>query len=290
MTTICRLFGAFLIFSTALHVNAGAAALRTKYGELHTALRNNNFHRALYIASTEADGMVVGEVYAVLEYPFESLDTALKKPGDWCDLMILPLNIKYCRASDAGVAPYLDVRIARKYDQPVQDAYRLLLQLRPLAATSDYFESGLTAETGPLGTKNYRIEIDAVPVDSTHLFLHLRCSYHSGYMGRVAMQTYLSTTGANKVGFTVTGVDEAGQPIFIGGVRGAIERTVVRYYLAIDAHLGARGASPEGRLERRIASWFGASEHFARQLHEMDWQSYRALKRSEYLRQQTTLQ
>ena len=69
--------------------------------------------------------------------------------------------------------------------------------------------------------------------------MHLSYSYGSGVAGRLAMQGYLATAGADKVGFTVTGRDGSGQPIYIGGVRGAIERNAMRYYLAIDAHLAS---------------------------------------------------
>src|SRR3546814_16967541 len=71
-------------------------------------------------------------------------------------------------------------------------------------------------------------------------------SYGYGVAGRMAMQAYLATAGSAKVGFTVTGKDGHGQPIHIGGMRGAIERNAMRYYLAIDTHpLGS--ASCRGR-------------------------------------------
>ena len=50
---------------------------------------------------------------------------ALKDPADWCDILILPFNTKYCHAVDANGAAALHVRIGRKYDQPVEQAYRL---------------------------------------------------------------------------------------------------------------------------------------------------------------------
>ena len=35
------------------------------------------------------------------------------------------------------------------------------------------------------------------------------------------------------VGFTVIGTDRKGNPVYIGGPRGSIERNAVRYYFAI---------------------------------------------------------
>jgi hypothetical protein len=44
----------------------------------------------------------------------------------WCDVLILPFNTKFCRASQgAGGPPLLAMRIGRKFDQPLKDAYPL---------------------------------------------------------------------------------------------------------------------------------------------------------------------
>jgi hypothetical protein len=270
--------------AVAAQAYAGPGTLRSKYGELREQLSHNNFQRALHVDSSEAGDTLKGDVYAVLDYPFQTVSTALKDPGDWCDILLLPFNTKYCRASGSGGDATLQVRIGRKYDQPVQDAYRLDFSLRPVAATTDYFESRLNAESGPLGTRDYRISVAAVPLDGKRTFMHLSYSYAYGMAGRIAMQAYLSTAGADKVGFSVAGRDGNGQPVYIGGVRGAIERTAMRYYLAIDAHLATAGAPPEQQLEKRIQHWFTATERYPRQLHEMDRGTYVALKRGEYQR------
>ena len=267
-----------------------AGSLRAKYGELREQLRTNSYGRALYINSTEAGDTVTGDVYAVLDHPFTTVSEALKDPGDWCDIMILPYNTKYCHANGTADAALLDVRIGRKVDQPAKDAYRINFALKPVAASGDYFESRLTAAEGPVGTKNYRIAVSAVPIEGGKTFMHLSYSYGYGFAGRIAMQAYLATTGANKVGFTSTGKDANGEPIYIGGTRGAIERNAMRYYLAVDAHLASLSTPPDQRREKRIATWFSASERYARQLHEMDRAQYVAMKRGEYERAQVSLQ
>lgn len=268
------------------HAYAGPGALRAKYGELREQLSHSKFGRALHVDSSEAGDTLNGDVYAVLDYPFGSVSQALKDPADWCDVLLLPFNTKYCRAepSSAGAAA-LHVRIGRKFDQPVQDAYRLDFALQPVAATGEYFESRLTAANGPVGTRDYRIVVSAVPLDAKRTFLHFSYSYAYGMTGRIAMQAYLATAGADKVGFSVSGRDGNGQPIYIGGVRGAIERTAMRYYLAIDAHLASLGVPPEQQLDKRIGHWFAATERYPRQLHEMDRGTYVAMKRGEYERQ-----
>ncbi|MFC6519462.1 hypothetical protein ACFQAT_06355 [Undibacterium arcticum] len=118
-------------------------------------------------------------------------------------------------------------------------------------------------------------------------FLHLTYAYAVNFSGRLAMQTYLGTIGSGKVGFTVIGKLADGQPDYIGGVRGLIERNTMRYYLAIDTFLEAANAPPAAQLEKRLQSWFAATERYPRQLHEVDRGAYLEMKRAEYLRQQT---
>ena len=272
------------------HAYAGPGALRAKYGELRDELRHNAFGRALHVVSSERGDTLKGDVHAVLNHPFAKVSAALAQPDDWCDVLLLPFNTKYCRAAERNNGgATLQVRIGRKYDQPVQDAYRLDFVLQPVAARPDYFESRLAAATGPVGTRDYRITVSAVPIDGQRTFMHFSYSYAYGIAGRLAMQGYLATAGADKVGFSLVGRDGAGHPIHIGGVRGAIERTAMRYYLAIDAHLAALGAPPGQQVEKRIETWFRETERYPRQLREMDRETYVAMKRSEYERQQHAL-
>lgn len=289
---------AFLLGLAALNTIAATGTttgtamdeLRAKYGELREQLRDNNFHLPLHIDSSQAGNMLRGDVYAVLDHPFSEVSGALKDSSHWCDILILPFNTKYCHAAASGGAANLSVRIARRSDQPARNAYRLDFVLLPAAATPEYFETRLNAGTGPLGTRDYRIVVSAVPLGAGRTFLHLSYSYGYGIAGRLAMQAYLATVGARKAGFTMTGRDGNGEPIFIGGVRGAIERNAMRYYLAIDAHLASLAAPPRQRLEKSIETWFDATERYPRQLHEMDRAAYLAMKRGESQRQQAMIE
>jgi hypothetical protein len=264
-----------------------ADSLRAKHAELGERLRDNPYQRAMVIDSSEGDGQLRGDVYAVLDHPFGKVSQALKDPAQWCDILILPFNTKYCHAGGRSGESALLVRIGRKYDQPVEQAFRLQFSHRNVTARPDYFESRLQAAQGPVGTRDYRISVSAIPLDAGRSFLHLSYTYGYGAAGKFAMQAYLATAGADKVGFSVTGRDANGRPQYIGGVRGAVERNVMRYYLAIDAHLDSLTAPPARQVEQRIQNWFSATERYARQLHEMDRETYVNMKRQEYERQQT---
>ncbi|HZY18896.1 MAG TPA: hypothetical protein VFE82_10470 [Ramlibacter sp.] len=268
---------------------ADATELRASHAQLRDQLRPNAHGHALHIDSVEQQDRLTGDVFAVLDHPFAKVSAALREPANWCDILILPFNTKSCHVQNAGGDTALLVRIGRKYDQPPEQAYRLQFGWRSAASQPDYFETRLQAADGPVGTRDYRIQVSATPIEGGRTFLRLNYSYGFGFSGRMAMQAYLGTVGADKVGFTVTGRDRDGQPQYIRGVRGAIERTSMRYYLAIDAYLQAASAPAPQQLERRLQAWFDSSERYPRQLHEMDRSTYLSMKRHEVERQQTAL-
>jgi hypothetical protein len=203
-------------------------------------------------------------------------------------VLILHINTKYCHARNDKANTVLMVSIGKKSAQPIKDAYPIEFSYRLAAATAKYLEIQLDALEGPLSTRNYRILLQAVPVENGRTFLHLTYSYDYGLAGRLAMKTYLATIGRGKVGFTIIGKRSGGQPEYIGGMRGVVERNTMRYYLAIDAYLGALATPPRLQLQKRLQTWFTATEQYPRQLREVSRTAYFDMKRSEYLRQQAT--
>ena len=266
-----------------------AAALRARYSLLSDQLSHNQFQRPIYLESGETAGSVTGDIHALIYSPFATVSVALNSADNWCNIMMLHLNTKYCRASIANQKEVLNVSIGKKYDQPLDQAYRVAFAYRVAAQTPNYLQLGLNADEGPLGTRNYRIVLEAVPLENGRTFIHLSYSYAYGLVGRLAMQAYLGTIGRAKVGFTVAGTQPDGQPLLIGGMRGVVERNTMRYFLAIDAFLGALSEPPQAQLEKRLYDWFAAIERYPRQLHEMDEGAYLDMKRKETRRQQAGL-
>lgn len=255
--------------SVAAHADAGS--LRARHAELKPQLQGNSYGRQMFIDSAEGSNSLQGDVYAVLDHPFDKVKEALVDPRAWCDIMLLPFNTKACSAQGNR----LSVRIGRKYNQPVDQAYGLDFGFSNLAASADYLETRLSAGEGPFGTRDYRIVVEAVPLDRGRTFMHMSYAYGFGGSGRFAMQAYLATAGASKVGFTTN------------GVRGAVERNAMRYYLAIDAYLDTMDTPPAQRVDKRINQWFSATERYPQQLREMDRNTYVTMKRQEYGRQTT---
>lgn len=266
-----------------------ATALRAKYAELGSKLQDNQFQKPLYLESTEASGELTGNMYALLRHPFATVQTALKAPGHWCDILILHVNTKYCRSFAKGAGTVLKVNIGRKSDQPMEQSHRVEFAFHVIETGPDHLAVILNADKGPFGTRNYRILMEAVPLKDGQTFLHLAYSYAYGTMAKLATLAYLGTAGRNKVGFTVTGRRSDSEVVYVDGLRGMVERNTMRYYLAIEAYLGAMSVTPSAQIEKRLMDWFASIERYPRQLHEMELQEYLEMKRKEYLRQQSDL-
>jgi hypothetical protein len=91
------------------------------------------------------------------------VDRALDTPTRWCEMLMLHLNNRKCRADDAKQTVVLGV--VRKYDVPVEEAADLTFNVRGSAPSPDYFDTTLTSGKGPYGTSNYRISLQGIPLD-----------------------------------------------------------------------------------------------------------------------------
>lgn len=263
------------------YAEAGSAAqFKAHYASLNDELRNSPFNRPLIIDSKEDSDSATGEVYAVINYPFSKVNNALKDPANWCDIMILHQNTKYCKASGDLNDAVLKMLIGKKVSQDLDEAHQMDLNYRLIRSEANFMAVQLDADQGPLGTKNYKVLLEAVPINSKQTFLHFSYSYAYGLAGRIAVKAYLASAGRNKVGFSPS---EKGSG-FIGGVRGMVERNTMRYYLAIDSYLGALSAPPDRRFIKRLQDWYAATERYPRQLREITRNAYLSMKREEIRR------
>jgi hypothetical protein len=251
-----------------------AATLHAKFDALQDKLAHNPYGRPLVLQSTQTSDRLEGEVYARVDQPYAMVQKALQGTDNWCGILILHLNVKMCHAQSNG----LDMALGRKYDQPADDAYKLHFDYKPVADGPDYLRTELASGDGPLGTKDYRIAVEVAPLDAGHTMLHMSYAYGFGFAAKMAMNAYLGTAGADKVGFSTTGNGADGKPTYVGGVRGLVERNTMRYYLAIDDFVAAPAPS---QLEQRLNTWFDATERWPRQLHEIEKNDYLVMKRDE---------
>ena len=278
----CGLVGAPLVQAQ------DAASLKARYASLHEVLAKNEFQRPLYIESSQTSGGLKGDVYAIIEQPYAVASPALRDINHWCDILILHQNVKNCLAvagKTSKKGDTLQLSVGRKFDQPLAEAYPIDFSYAVSANQSDYLQILLSADEGPMGTRSYRILIEVVALDDKRSFLHLSYSYAYGMAARVAMQGYLTTIGRNKRGFSIDSRKANGEPVYTGGVRGVIERNTMRYYLAIEAYLGALSAPASEQLEKRLNAWYAGVERYPLQLHEMERKEYLEMKHKEIQRQ-----
>ena len=271
-------------FSIGAIADAGnAAQLKARYAAMEKDLRNSPFNRPLIIDSKEESDSATGEVFAVVNHPYAKVNQALKDPANWCDIMILHQNTKYCKASGNINNADLKMLIGKKVSQELEEAHKMDLNYRLIKSDANSMAVQLDADQGPMGTKNYRVLLEAVPINSKQTFLHFSYSYAYGLAGSVAIKAYLASAGRNKVGFSPS-EDGSG---YIGGVRGMVERNTMRYYLAIDSYLGALSTPPDRQLAKRLQDWYAATERYPRQLRELSRNAYLSMKRDEVRRMET---
>ena len=262
------------------------ADLQAAYSTRSSALAASPFKRPLLLQSMQLQDGLVGDIYAVVDHAMPLVRDELSLPGHWCDILLLHSNVKQCHTSTESGASRLAVYIGTKDPQELARSSRADFSFQVVAATADYLEVVLAAPSGPMGTSDYRILLQAVPLPGGKAFLHFTYSYNVNALGRMAMGAYLMTGGAGKVGFTVKAGTSADAPQYIDGVLGLLERNTMRYFLAIDTFLQFAHTPSESRWDKRMRAFFTAVEQYPRQLHEMDWQTYEAMKRAEYARQQ----
>lgn len=244
-----------------------AAALRARHAALKEQLAKNAFARPLHVESAVSGGMHKGQIYAVLGHSYSAVAQALARPANWCEILTLQVNIKRCDASGhAGMTAF----ITRKARDSVDNAQQVDFRFERATASADYLQIVVNAPSGPVGTRDYEIRLEAVALDAQRTFMHLSYTYTLGLMARAAMDAYLAGSGRDKRGFSVE-----------GGERGVVERAAMRHYLAIEAYLGSLAAPLEKRFETRLRDWYAATARYPQLREEVGADEYVEMKRRE---------
>jgi hypothetical protein len=258
-----------------------AAALVDRYRQLEPVLANSPFRRPVAVQSRPSDEAPNGEVYAVIDHPFGAAGQALRRADSWCAVMLLQTNVKRCTARGQGADQQLEVGITRRYTDSPDQAVAVRFRFGVQSAGPDHLAVRLSADEGPVGTSRYQLRFEAAPLDARRSFVHLSYAYEAGFAARMATNAYLSTSGADKVGFSTTGRTADGKPKFVGGIQGVAERNTMRYFLAIDAFLDTLAAGHERRLDQRLRRYHALLEQYPAQLHETELAEYLQMKRRE---------
>lgn len=293
MMAVARLRFAWLC-AVLVGASAGPAqatepeVLRAAFAVARTQSTQDTFGRPVYLQSVEASNRMQGEVYALVDHAYAEVRGALVQADQWCAILILQLNVQYCRASPSDAGAVLDAGIGRKLEQPLSEVYWVRFDHKVQRDADDYLAVALRAASGPMSTSDYRIVVEAMPFAQRQTLLHFSYGYSFGVAARWAIQAYLATIANDKVGFSIVGLRDDGQPIRATGMRGVLERNTMRYFLAIEARLGTLALPPALQRQQSLQDWFSATERYPRQLHEMDRDTYVAMKLRAIQRQATT--
>jgi hypothetical protein len=254
-----------------------ATALRQQYATLRALPGQAPLGPTLVLQASQSPGRVQGDVYAVVDRPYEQVRPALDRIDRWCRLLTLNLVVKYCRAAGGGAESSLTIGVAPRQVTSLSRVNWLRFVFAAPRDNDQYLEVVLSAPQGPFGTSDYRMRVEVTPVEGRSL-LHLHYAYSFGLAADLALKTYLTTLGRDKVGFSVVDRQADGQPIYVKGLRGIVERDVMRYFLAIEAYLGAQRLPLQEQFARSLQDWFDAAERYPRQLHEIERGEYLEMK------------
>ena len=260
----------------------GEALLRAAYQRHLAGLASNSFGLPLVLESLAQDDRVQVDVYGILAYPFRTVVSELTVPANWCDIVSLPPNVKACTCRQLPGAALLTFYVGRKGYQAPQDAHQVIYYYRNVAQQQGYLDIVLSAAAGPFGTRDHRLRFEALLLDGGRVFAHVSYAYRDTAALRLAAKGYFSTLGRGKVGFTVTGTDRNGNPVYISGPRGAIERNAVRNYLAIQAFMNALRYPAESRFGARISEWYDLASRYPQQLYDLGRKDYLTIKTAEH--------
>jgi len=276
-----------LVFWADAHAAPDSAqVLREQHATLSQELKQSVFGRPLVLRSQQAGDHVSGEVFAVVDHPLNVVRAQLSTAQQWCEVLLLHVNTKSCRAAQSASATSLvTAHFGKKTEQELGDAARVDFAYETVASNAHYLHMSMFAGNGPMATSNYRIGFQAVELEGGHTFIRFLYAYDVGFAGQLAMKAYLATVGRDKVGFSAEPGRLGQSDGLVDGMRGVVERNAMRYYLAIDVTLDTADVSPrERQRDARLNAWFTATERYKRQLHELERDDYLAIKRAEFRR------
>lgn len=259
----------------------GAAQFQKWYQELRELEPRNPFGVPLRIQSEERSDRVTVEMHGIIEYPFDAVKAALSTPATLCEFIPLNVTVKACTHQQQAQDVLLTLFFGWKHYQEPRDAssqpYRYALQAGEPGAVSVV----LGALKGLFGTAAHRMELDAAGVEGRTVLV-LRSFYVQTAASKMATTIYLATLGRDKVGFSREDAGPGLRPGYVKGLRGMVERGVMRYYLALEAFLGTEMVPAARRLEARINAAYDLMERYPLQLHDLERAEFLDAKQREH--------
>lgn len=231
----------------------------------------------LTVTSQQSGGLLTGEATGLFAVPLAQVRDALVKPEYWCLVAPLHLNIKACTWKRQDRATILTLYAGRKHYRPPAQCHRIHFSFEVAQDSPDKVQIRLRAPRGPFASHDWELDAVATSVhDDTLVRVRFGCRF--GRTATLIVGSYFRTLARNKVGFSRRGAHDER---LVGGLRGLIERNVVRFFLAVEAYVATGNMPAPLRRQAMREHWFDATEQFPRQLHELDREEYLTIKQRE---------
>lgn len=283
VTTPCRytpqLLGLVLLSLLLASTAWAETSLLERYKELTNGAGTTLPGTTISLTSSEQGEVLSAEISSILHHPFEMVAASLEKAENWCQFMPLHFNIKACTYEARDGREVLTLYSGRKTYQSPEDSYEMVYRFEASRKDHSQLSLHLRADRGPANTRDYRLELKAQRVGKGTL-LHIYSSYRPSTLSSILTSGYLSTLGRDKVGFSR--FEQDGEWRLVQGVRGVIERNVMRYHLAVDSFLSTRTLPDATRYKAALTTWFRQNDGYPQQLHEMAEADYLEIKRKEW--------
>lgn len=244
--------------------------LTEKYNKVEKELGKSPFPVPFFIESAVSKNASRVDIYGIVNYPFDLVKKEFLVPANWCEVVLPHVKVGACTYKKVNDTWLLNIYNVDKISEPPEDAYQMKFEYRVSGLQARYFDVLLTAHEGPFHTKEHQFGLEAMPLSEGTTFIHLRYSYRYSALTYLLMKLF----GGSKVGFSVTGTDNNGSPVYVDGLRGSVERDVACYYLAILAYLDTLKSPSEQRYQKRISEWYDLTARFKKQLLEMEKEEY----------------
>ena len=238
----------------------------------------------LYLTTIQDSKVLNVNLYGRIPFAFSEVSTVLAKPESYCDFLPLMFNVKGCVITRAHPDTQIKYFVAGKYYTAPVASIRIQSRFRVVDKRNDFLKVMMEAADDTNGTSRYHVLLKVVPIENETL-ISIESVYAPGRLTRMATYTYIKMFARDKPGFTRVTISGDGTQQYITGFPAIIERSIVRSYFALKAHLLNQNAAVAVRHEARLQSWYDLNLPHKLQLYELDREEYLQIKRRERLNQ-----
>lgn len=281
--TLCSLLMAVLAMPGVASAGQASGELMARKSEILALIDQSPFAEPINLQSVEESRGAHGYIHGIVNEPFDQLSAYLSSAAHWCHILFLHQNVKSCVHAGQSLTAELALYLGRKYYQHPHEADAMRLTLEVIARQDDFLSIELGSDRGVHGARDLQMTIQAIPLEGGRSLVRLSYSINLGWFARASLRVYFSTLGRARIGFTLESTDESGDPEFVTGLRGMIERNTVRFYFALQAFM--EHPNPE-QFEARLLRWFELTDRYPEHLRELDEETYISQKLRERANQE----